>query len=154
MKNLFVLAVVLFASFWLGCGGGSSNNGGGGNNTPTLQSISITGNATVAAGLTDQLTATGNYSDGSTKNLTGSVTWSSSNPSIATVTSGGLVKGVAQGNATVSAASGGVTGNTSITVGPPNLTSVAVTPSSASVFAGLTQQFTAMGNFTDGSTQT
>jgi uncharacterized protein YjdB len=126
----------------------------GGNNTPTLQSISTSSpNPSITIGSSEQLSATGHYSDGSTKNLTGSVTWSSSTPSIATVTSGGLVKGVAQGSATISAVSAGVTGSTTITVGPPNLTAITVTPSNASVIAGLTQQFTATGAYTDGSTQ-
>src|SRR5262249_38519621 len=48
----------------------------------SLNSIPVTPTpASVPRGLTQQFTATGSYSDGSTKDLTGSVTWTSSNTS-------------------------------------------------------------------------
>ena len=66
-----------------GGGGGSSSGGGGGNNPPTvtLSSVSVapaSGNGTtVAKGLTLKLIATGTYSDGTTKDLSSTATWSS-----------------------------------------------------------------------------
>jgi hypothetical protein len=57
--------------------------GGGGNNTssppvPTLQSITVSsGQATVAAGLTEQFSAKGNYSDATSTPLS-NATWSTS----------------------------------------------------------------------------
>ena len=46
----------------------------------SLDSISITpSNPSIAVNATEQFAATGNYSDGSTANLSSSVTWASSN---------------------------------------------------------------------------
>ncbi len=121
---------------------------------PTLASIAVTpANPSVAAGLTQQFTATGTYSDGSTKNLTGSVTWSSGTAAAATITAAGLAKGIAVGKSTITATSGNIAGSTTLTVTAPTLVSIAVTPANPSVAAGLTQQFTATGTFSDGSTQ-
>ncbi len=54
-----------------------------------------------------QFTVYGNYSNGTTQNLTSSATWTSSNPKVATV-SGGLVKPLCKGTATISATVAGV----------------------------------------------
>src|ERR1700684_554126 len=71
---------------------------------PALSSISVTStNLTIAAGTTEQFTATGNYADGSTKNLTASVIWSSQNPNVATITPGGMAKAVAAGTSKIEA---------------------------------------------------
>jgi len=74
--------------------------------------------ASVATGGTIQLTAT--PKDGSGNPLTGrTVTWSSSNTAVATVSGGGLVSGVAAGSATITATSEGQSGTSAITVTPP-----------------------------------
>jgi uncharacterized protein YjdB len=122
--------------------------------TAALTSIAVTpATATLAAGYTQQFTATGTYSDGSTQNLTNTATWTSSASSIATVNSGGLATGVAQGTATIKATSGTISGSATLTVTAPVLTSISVTPAAASIAAGYTQQFTATGNYSDSSTQ-
>jgi len=121
---------------------------------PALVSIAVTpANPLIAKGLTQQFTATGAYSDASTKDLTTSVTWASSNPGVATITSGGLTTGAAQGSSQISATSGTVTSSTTLTVGPATLVSIAVTPANPTIANGTTQQFTATGTYTDGSTQ-
>ena len=80
-----------------------------------LKSISVSpSSATVAAGSTVQLTATANPASSAT-----SFTWSSSDNAVATVSTTGLVTGVAAGNATISASAGGKTGRSSITVSAP-----------------------------------
>src|SRR5262249_38546438 len=114
----------------------------------SLSSITVTPNpASVPAGLTQQFTATGNYSDGSVKNLTASATWASSSTSIATINSAGLATGVTQGGpVTITAMLNGVSGTAQLTVTAPVLQTITVSPSSATVVAGLTQQFTATGN--------
>src|SRR5208283_4822316 len=57
----------------------------------TLVSIAVTpANPSLAAGQQQQFTATGTYTDGSHQNLTTTATWTSSAPSIATVSGGGL----------------------------------------------------------------
>jgi hypothetical protein len=120
----------------------------------SLTSIAVTpANPSIVKGLTDQFTATGNFSDGSTQNLTGSVTWFSLTTSVATITSGGLAKGVGTGSSTIQATSGSVTGSTVLAVSAATLTSIAVTPASPSIAKSATQQFTATGTFTDTSTQ-
>jgi trimeric autotransporter adhesin len=65
---------------------------------PTLSSIAVTPETPyVQVGSTKQMTATGTYSDGSPKTITSTVDWSSSDTSEATVSSAGLVTGVAPG---------------------------------------------------------
>ncbi len=72
---------------------------------PTLNSIAVTPvNPSIPTGATQQFTATGNYSDGSTQNLTSQVTWTSSSTSVATINSAGLASGVAPGTTTITAA--------------------------------------------------
>jgi plastocyanin len=124
----------------------------------TLQSIAVTpANPTVSAGQTQQFTATGTYSDGSTQNITSTVTWTSSNTAAATVNPAGLASALAAGSSTITAAQGGVTGHTTLTVTatppPTNLQSIAVTPVNPTVAPGQTQQFTATGIFSDKSTR-
>ncbi|HKM67458.1 MAG TPA: choice-of-anchor D domain-containing protein [Candidatus Acidoferrum sp.] len=83
----------------------------------TLLSISVTpATPTLATGTTQQFVATGNYSDGSVQNLTGSVTWTSDTPSVATVSVSGLVTAHAAGKATIEANTGTVAGATLLTV--------------------------------------
>jgi hypothetical protein len=87
--------------------------------------------ATINAGATQQLTATIAPSNATNQ----SVTWSSSNTGVATVSSSGLVSGVAAGTATVTVttADGGKTATSTITVNIPagtiscKKTSVAIT---------------------------
>ena len=58
---------------------------------PTLTSLAVTpANMSVSAGTKQQMKATGTFSDGSTSDLTASVTWTSSDTSLATVDSSRL----------------------------------------------------------------
>jgi uncharacterized protein YjdB len=113
--------------------------------------------ASIAASSTLQYTATGTYSDGSTNDITGIVTWTTADPATATISNApgsvGLATGVLAGTTTVTATSGAISGSTSLTVTPVALVSIAVTPANPSVAKGLTQQFTATGTYSDGSTQ-
>jgi trimeric autotransporter adhesin len=121
---------------------------------PALVSIAVTpANGTVPAGFSIQLDAMGTYSDGSTQDLTSSVTWTSSAPNVATINSAGLASGLVVGTTTVTASSGAVQGTTTLTVSSGILVSIAVTPSNASVTVGSTQQFMATGTYSDNSTQ-
>ncbi len=122
--------------------------------TPKLTSITVMpANSTIATGTTEPFTATGNYSDGSTKNLTGSVGWQSQNTNAATITTGGMATAKAPGSSTIMATSGNVSGSTLLTVTSATLISIAVTPANPSIAKGTTQQFTATGTFSDNSTQ-
>ena len=61
--------------------------------SPTVTSITITG-PQLAIGGSGQFTATANFSDGTTLNVSASSTWTSSNTAVATVSATGLVTGV------------------------------------------------------------
>jgi trimeric autotransporter adhesin len=104
---------------------------------PVLQTITVTPPTPgILVGQTQQMTATGTYDDGSTKTITGSVSWSTTDASVATVTtSGGLVTGVSSGTASIQATSATISGSTSVTVSLSGVTSITVTPSSQSVSA-------------------
>jgi hypothetical protein len=122
--------------------------------TRALVSIAVTpANPSIAAGNTQQFTATGTYIDGSTQNLTAMATWSSSAPAVATIAAGGLAKGLSTGTSTISAAVTGITGSTTLTVTAAVLVSIAVTPANPWILPVQTQQFTATGTYSDGSTQ-
>ncbi len=84
---------------------------------PTLTSITISPNApSIPIGTQQQFTATGNYLDGSTQDLTETAAWSSSAPSIASISTFGLASTVASGQATIAASVGAISGSTSITI--------------------------------------
>ena len=124
----------------------------------TLVSIEVTPtNPSIANGLTDALQATGVYSDHSTHDLTSSVTWSSSLTSVASVSnapgSNGMATTTAPGSSTVTASLGGISGSTNLTVTAASLVSLGVTPANPSIAKGLKSQFTAIGTYTDNSTQ-
>jgi Bacterial Ig-like domain (group 2) len=71
-----------------------------------LTSVAVTpAAATIKVGKMQQFTATGTFSDASTHDMTGEVTWQSSAPSIATVGATGLATGVFAGTATITATS-------------------------------------------------
>ena len=84
--------------------------------TPSLTSISVTpANPTILNGASQQFTATGKYSDGSTQNLTASVSWSSLDQNVATIAAGGLATAAGTGTSTIEAASSSISGSTTLT---------------------------------------
>jgi GH18 family chitinase len=121
---------------------------------PTLDSIAVTPNpvSALSVGATQQFIATGHYTNNSTATLTTSVTWVSSNASVATISSVGLSTGVALGTTQISANMSGIfSSNVSLSV--KVLTSIAVTPNpSTNMGVGSTQNFAATGTYSDNST--
>lgn len=122
----------------------------------TLTSIAISPQSSIVpAGFQTAFKATGTFSNGDTQDLTVFATWTSSSPGVATIsnsaTTAGVATGVAKGSSTVTALFAGVSSSASLSVTNATLNSIAVTPSSASIPAGQTQQFTANGSFSDGS---
>jgi hypothetical protein len=157
-----LITVLVLGLALAGCGGGSSSST---TTTPppavVLKSIAVSGPTTAISGQTGlQYKATGTYSDGSSKDLTSTATWSSSVQSVATVSSSGsataVAGGVAQGGihqtVTIIATSGSIKGAAALTVSD-DLTSVAVTPSTPTITASAQQQFTATGTFQDDSSK-
>jgi uncharacterized protein YjdB len=106
----------------------------------------------IALGTTLQFTAVGSFDDGSTQLLT-SLTWSSSSTSVTSIDATGFASSTGTGIVTITAMSGGVSGTSSLTVTSANLVSIAVTPANSSMAVGTTKQFTAIGAFSDSSTQ-
>ena len=105
--------------------------------SPVLLSIAVTPvNPSITVGAYQQFTATGTYSDGSHQDLTNSVIWTSSAPTIATISSGGLASGLAAGSTTIQAASGSINGSTSLTVTVQGSFTMAASPTSLSVGQG------------------
>lgn len=127
--------------------------------TPSvLVSIAVTpANPTLSAGFTQQFTATGTFSDGTTENLTSQVTWISSSGAVAAISnspgSQGLAAGLSPGSTTLTAMLHGVSGSTTLTVTSAVLVSIAVTPANPTLSAGFPQQFTATGTFSDSTTE-
>lgn len=121
--------------------------------TRVLASLVVTpANASVNVPNTQQYTATGHYNDGSTADITGSVTWASSNTSDATIDSGGLLTAIHNGSSTISATIGLISNNTSVTINRV-LSSIVVTPTNLTIVYPNTQQYTATGHYNDGTTQ-
>lgn len=83
----------------------------------TLSSITVSPvNTSIAAGATRQYTATGTYSDGTTHNITGTVTWTSNYPNVATISTTGLATGIASGTTVITAGSRTISTSTNLTV--------------------------------------
>ena len=85
--------------------------------TPTLTGIALTpASASIPVGSSQQFTATGSYSDGSTQNITNIVAWTSSNPAVASVSSAGLASAVSAGTTLITATQASVSGSSTFTV--------------------------------------
>jgi uncharacterized protein YjdB len=102
--------------------------------TPSPLTISVGQQTQLAATLKD---AAGNVLSGRT------VSWSSSNTGVATVSAQGVLTAVAVGSTTITAASEGKSGTTSVTVTQAPVGSVTVAPTSASIGTSKTTTFTA-----------
>jgi trimeric autotransporter adhesin len=168
MKAKSILLTLILSSLLLsGCGGGGNAPVANAAPTPvptpsptpvpaSLTSLQVSpGTTAIGAGATQQFTAMGKFSDNSSKDITGSVVWSSSDSAIATVNSSGMATGIVSGTVTVTAKSGTVQGFASlnVTVAAVNLTSISVSPAASSIPVNTTQQFTATGHYTDGSSR-
>ncbi len=83
----------------------------------TLRSIAVTpANSTLRVGQTQQDTAMGTYSDGSTQNITSQVRWSVAPTTAATISSTGLVKAQHANTGHIAAMLGGVAGSAGLMV--------------------------------------
>lgn len=117
----------------------------------TLLSIALSpATSSVASGIVQQFTATGAFSDGSRRSLTTYVSWSTSSSAVATITSSGTASCVGPGTATITATLGPVTGTANLTVTTAILTAVQISPQDPSVTVGGSQQFSATGIYSDG----
>jgi len=112
-------------------------SGGGKDGGPTgpvpVANVSLTVQLTsIAVGQTTTITAS--LTDAQGNSLTGrTVTWTSSAPAVASVTSAGLVTGLAVGQATITAASEGKSAQTTISVTASGQTCTGATPLNVAV---------------------
>jgi hypothetical protein len=96
---------------------GAASNGWNFTLLPSLASVAVQPSIPgMLIGGTQQFTATGTYTDGSTQNITTLVNWTSNNSGVATVSASGLATGIASGNATIAASLGSVSSSVSLTV--------------------------------------
>jgi uncharacterized protein YjdB len=114
--------------------------------TITLAPVAAVGvapsSATIVTGATLQLQPT--LTDSAGNVLTGrTITWSSNNGPVATVSSSGLVTAAGTGSATITATSEGQSGTAGITVTTVPVASVTVAPATLSLQTGQTGQLTA-----------
>jgi hypothetical protein len=115
LTTLAVAAALLAASLLSACGGGGA---GGAATPPTLSALAVSPpSATIAAGIDQPFTARATYSDGSSADVTGQVTWSvSAGNAFAAVAATATATGVAAGSATVTASFSGHSGQAALTV--------------------------------------
>ena len=135
-RAICVLAALMCSALLLSCGA----------RDPRLTKIIVDPeNPTVAKGTTVQLSAKGLFDNGN-KEILKTVTWETSQSDVAAINTEGKVTGAGEGVAQVSAVYHGITGTTSITVGPPALVSITVSPNQVSLPVGETEQLTATGS--------
>lgn len=135
---------------------------------PALDSVQVSpASQSVTVGQTAQFTAIGTFGNAkspSTRDITGSVTWTSSVPTVATVNSSGTATGAGAGTTTITASSPGYTGlvsssatlvvsGASGTTATGAVTSIIIIPGTQTLSApGATSQFLAVGTTSSGAT--
>ncbi len=132
--------------------------------TSTTATITVGGAALVSIWLTPspsyvslgdsaQLTAVGSFTDNTTRTLQSGVTWTSSNPEVATVGSTGLALPTRIGNAVIAATTEGLTASTILQVTAAPLVGLQIMSDRFSIPLDTSAQFSAVGIFKDGSLQ-
>ncbi len=118
-----------------------------------LSAIAITPvDGTLPVGLAQHFVATGTFTDGSTADLSGAVTWATSAPAVADIDpASGLSDALTVGTTTISATSGSVSGALSLAAIRAAVQSIVVSPATLQTGVGITRHFTASGTYSDGS---
>lgn len=158
-RFLSAYASIALIAGMVACGGGSDNtgpgvgsgggSGGGGTTMPPVATVTVTpASATLLTGVTDSAslgttTIGATLKDASGNVLSGrTVTWSSSATNVATVSTAGVVTAVGAGSATITATSESQTGNVSVTVTRPAVSTVVLAPTSATLLVGVVDSTT------------
>jgi len=146
-----LFGLVLSAS----CGGGGDGGGGGFTPPPVVEAVaSVELSATtvdLAPNATSQLAATARSSSGAA--LSGrAFTWTSVQPSVASVSAAGLVTGVSDGTTTVTVTSEGRSAAATVNVRTPVAAVVVTAPTTQLTVGGATSQFTAVARDGNGNT--
>ena len=139
-ERILALSISSLALFHLAsCGGGGESP-----TDPDAQVASVTVSPNqfdLVVGETQQLTATPRDQSGSP--LVGrSITWASSEETVASVSATGLVTAVGEGSATITASSEGTSGSATVAIVFVRVASVSVLPGELTLFAGGSQALT------------
>lgn len=133
---------------WLSACGVTGMLGDTGNPLVSIDVTPETGSVTPGEAV--QYTAQGRFRDGSTRNLTASVTWSSTDPGAALVDIAGRATGVSAGATMIEASDGAVTDAAPLAVNGGTLTALVVSPATIALSAGQQQKLSASGSYSDG----
>lgn len=145
------IILMLTVGILSGCSS-SSNNG------PTdksLKSIVISGdNSQIGNGLHTGYSAIGMYADGTTNNITESVTWDSTNTAISTISnksgSNGVATGISVGSTKISANLHNIVSNKlNLNITNAIIRGIVITPESSIVHNGFMQNYTATAEMSD-----
>jgi hypothetical protein len=135
LQILLAIATLMSLALAVGCRGFFRD--------PQLNSITVgPQNATIQQGSTLQMSAVGNFDDGSTNTLSSGVFWSSDDTSVAPISAAGVVTGAVPGTANITASSGAITGTTTITVALNNVTAITIAPTSRTILQGQSTTYT------------
>jgi hypothetical protein len=160
VSNLIVTAVLSVTIALVGCGGKNGLIGTGGGASLTSLSLTPT-NPSVALAVPPTSTVAfdviGHYTFGNPQDITTQMMWTTADPTVATINSKGVATAVNSGRVIITGtitdpvSQGIFTVNTILTV-VPQLTAITISPSSAQIAKGTSQQFVAVGTYNDGTT--
>jgi hypothetical protein len=122
-----------------------------------VSSITLTpASLNIPLGNTRAFSASATYSNGSSITVTNQAEWTSSNPTVATLSNVGATKGqlstFAEGTTVITASFGGKSTTALVTVTAAVLVSIAVTPTVASIAKGRILDFVATGTYSNNTT--
>jgi hypothetical protein len=113
------------------------------------------GPVSIPLGVAVSFSAVGTYTDGTKRDVTGEVVWSSSSDAVAAISntpgSAGIATAVAMGDVSITASdpAAGVSSSVDVTVIPAEVVSLAVSPTDPTILIGNTVQLQADGTLTD-----
>jgi uncharacterized protein YjdB len=107
---------------------------------------------TLQPGASRQLAATATYSDGTVADVTANSLYTSAHTEFVTISNRALITGVATGTSVLTASFSGQTATAQANTAALTVSSIAVSPATAAVAVGATQQFIAVATYSDNST--
>ena len=152
VRAVSALSVLISTGLFVSCGAPRTPEPG--EKRPKLTGIRILpAHPTIPKGAILRLRVEGSFDDQTTRILDWFVQWETKRSTIATIDEDGNVKAVEEGVSLVSASYQGLESRTLITVGPPALVGITVSPNQFSLPVGKSEPLTATGNFSDGTTE-
>src|SRR5215467_9134669 len=139
MRTGLCIGLLLTLSILTACSSGAaggSNVTSSSNSTPTISSIQVSpASMAIGVGRSQQFQASAHMSDGSTKDVTSSVNWGSSDSSIASISGAGIATASGAGSVTITAQAGSLTATAVLTVtaAAANLSSITISPTASSI---------------------